>query len=78
MHAWLLLGLSNAVLATGLAIVAAVVTRFVRRPEVAALLWLLVLIKLVSPPLVSIPWAHTHSTVVLERHSSADPRKVVL
>jgi beta-lactamase regulating signal transducer with metallopeptidase domain len=78
MHAWVLAALSNAVLATGLAIVVAVVTRFVRRPETVALLWLLVLVKLVAPPLLSVPWAHSGSTVVLERLASSSPRELVL
>ena len=78
MHAWLLAGLSNAVLATGLSIVAAFVTRFVRRPETVALVWLLVLVKFVAPPLVSMPWVHSRSMVVLERLGSSSPREVIL
>ena len=53
------LGLSNAVVAALIAVVAAVVTWRVRhRPALACGLWLLVLLKLVTPPLVSVslPW----------------------
>ena len=43
---------SNAVLATFLALAVYVATRFIRRPHVAYWLWMLVLIKLVTPPVV--------------------------
>ena len=46
------IGLLNAVIATGLALVAMVASRFVRRPAVVHALWVLVLLKLVTPPLV--------------------------
>jgi beta-lactamase regulating signal transducer with metallopeptidase domain len=48
-------GFSNAVLATGLAALAAGVTCVCRRPALAHALWLLVLLKLLTPPLVPIP-----------------------
>ena len=49
---------SNIVLAGLLAVLAFVVSRLWRNPQVAHALWLLVLIKLVTPPIVSIenPW----------------------
>ena len=47
--------LSNVVIATLLAAIAAGVGCFVRRPPVIYALWLLVLLKLVTPPLVRIP-----------------------
>jgi beta-lactamase regulating signal transducer with metallopeptidase domain len=47
--------LSNAAIATVLALVAAVASRNCRRPQVVYALWLLVLLKLVTPPLVRIP-----------------------
>jgi beta-lactamase regulating signal transducer with metallopeptidase domain len=52
-------GLSNAVAAGALAVVAAAVGHFCRRPAVSHALWLLVLLKLVTPPLIDhpIPWA---------------------
>jgi beta-lactamase regulating signal transducer with metallopeptidase domain len=49
-------GLSNAVAASALAVVAAVVGYFCRRPAVRHALWLLVLLKLVTPPVyVAVP-----------------------
>ncbi|HLW67985.1 MAG TPA: M56 family metallopeptidase [Gemmataceae bacterium] len=53
---WLLhVGLSNAVLSALLAGVVWVITRKVRRPAVVHSLWLLVLLKLVTPPFMSLP-----------------------
>jgi beta-lactamase regulating signal transducer with metallopeptidase domain len=51
-------GLGNALVALVLAVVALIVGLACRRPAVAHALWLLVLIKLVTPPLlsVSLPW----------------------
>jgi beta-lactamase regulating signal transducer with metallopeptidase domain len=48
-------GLGNAVAATALAILAAVVGRCGRRPALVHSLWLLVLLKLVTPPLIHVP-----------------------
>jgi beta-lactamase regulating signal transducer with metallopeptidase domain len=70
------IGLSNAVVATFLAVVALAVTRLWRAPALAHVLWLMVLVKLVTPPLVSIPipwsisqWAATPKPV--DRHDDA-------
>src|SRR5262245_26461016 len=54
----LLILVSNLVIAGALAVVAAVVTRQSRNPHLAHALWLLVLIKLVTPPLwlLPVPW----------------------
>jgi beta-lactamase regulating signal transducer with metallopeptidase domain len=49
------IGVSNAVMATALAVLAAALSRLCRRPAFAHALWLLVLAKLVTPPLVGIP-----------------------
>src|SRR5262249_5366761 len=51
-------GLSNAALATALALSAAIASRLCRRPALAHSLWLLVLLKLLTPPLwrVPLPW----------------------
>ena len=49
------MGLSNACLSLALAIVAMVVGAKARRPQLAPMLWLLVFIKLVTPPIVKIP-----------------------
>jgi beta-lactamase regulating signal transducer with metallopeptidase domain len=48
-------GLLNAVLATGLALVAAAARFLRRRPALVHALWLLVLLKLVTPPFLAIP-----------------------
>jgi beta-lactamase regulating signal transducer with metallopeptidase domain len=48
----LLVGVSNAVVAGALAVVAGAAGRLCRRPALAHSLWLLVLLKLVTPPLV--------------------------
>src|SRR5262249_7470552 len=60
------MGLSNALLAGSLALVALVVGRFSRRPALVHCLWVLVLLKLVTPPVVSLPvpgWQTTEPTV---------------
>ena len=71
------IGLSNACIALALAIVALVVEATVKRPQLAHLLWLLVFIKLVTPPLVSIPIVTTggltdNTTVIIQDHSQLD------
>ena len=48
-------GLSNALMAGALAVFAAMVGLICRRPALVHALWLLVLIKLVTPPLVPLP-----------------------
>lgn len=55
MTAFLEAGLRNAAMATVLALVVAVVTRIVRRPALAHALWLLVLLRLVMPPIWTLP-----------------------
>ena len=55
MELFLEIGLSNAVVALGLALLAFGAGRMFRRPAVTHGLWLLVLIKLVTPPLAWIP-----------------------
>ena len=49
------MGLSNACLSLALAIVAVVVGATAKRPYLAHMLWVLVLVKLVTPPIVTIP-----------------------
>jgi beta-lactamase regulating signal transducer with metallopeptidase domain len=48
------IGLANAIMASGLALLAAIVGFFCRRPAVRHTLWLLVLLKLITPPVWSI------------------------
>ncbi len=55
------IALSNAVVATGLAVAAALAGRLGRRPALAHGLWLLVLVKLLTPPLLEIPVAWPQS-----------------
>jgi beta-lactamase regulating signal transducer with metallopeptidase domain len=49
------LGLSNALTAAALAVPVALLARVGRRPALTHALWLLVLLKLVTPPLLSVP-----------------------
>jgi beta-lactamase regulating signal transducer with metallopeptidase domain len=49
------LGVGNALMALPLALAAALVGRFGRRPALTHALWLLVLVKLVTPPLLPLP-----------------------
>jgi WD40 repeat protein/beta-lactamase regulating signal transducer with metallopeptidase domain len=51
------LGLANAVCAAVLAVLAVAAGRWLRRPALTHCLWLLVLVKLVTPPLFSLPLA---------------------
>src|SRR6266542_5409804 len=55
MNSLLHVALSNAVVATALAVVTVVVGRFCRRPALTHGLWLLVLLKLGTAPLVKVP-----------------------
>lgn len=50
------IGLINAALATILAIVVWLATRVWRQPVLVHALWVIVLIKLVTPPMINIPW----------------------
>ena len=56
MQTLLEIGLVNAVMATGLAFLAALIGRFCRRPAVMHLLWILVLLKLMTPPAMWVPF----------------------
>ncbi len=49
------IGLSNALAATVLAVAVAIISRVVRRPALIHSLWVLVLLKLVMPPLWTVP-----------------------
>src|SRR6478672_3261097 len=53
---WLIsTGLTNAALATLLALVALAISRLVRSPALTHLLWIVVLLKLFTPPLFHVP-----------------------
>ncbi len=60
------MALSNACIALVLAMAAVAVEATIRRPQLAYLLWLLVVVKLITPPLVTIP-------VVTELGAQAGP-----
>lgn len=68
------IGLSNACISLALAIFALVVEVTVKRPHLAHLLWLLVFVKLVTPPIVmipilTIPGQPDNTVVAMEDHS---------
>ena len=67
------LGLSNAVLATLLAILVAILAAVCRRPALTHALWLLVLLKLVTPPLlpVALPWPSPLAEMPTDRKTTA-------
>ncbi len=71
------IGLSNAAVAAVLALAALLVSRFVRRPALAHALWVLVLVKLVTPPLrlIELDWPRTNPEPAAETAtvSSAAP-----
>jgi beta-lactamase regulating signal transducer with metallopeptidase domain len=73
------IALSNAVVATLLAGLAAVVSRFCRRPALVHGLWLLVFLKLVTPPLVpvSVSWLSLEAVPLPVRASSATTHEAV-
>jgi bla regulator protein blaR1 len=55
--------LANALVAFGLALLAALVARWGRRPALAHVLWIIVLLKLVTPPLFSLQWPLSRAAV---------------
>jgi beta-lactamase regulating signal transducer with metallopeptidase domain len=75
------IGLSNAVLATLLALLAAAVSLVLRRPALCHSLWLLVFLKLLTPPLYRVPvpaLAPVAVPVVEETWQEAPPAEEVL
>ena len=62
------IGLSNACFSLVLAIVAMVAGAKARRPHLAWLLWLLVFVKLLTPPVVTIPVA-TETVALSNNHT---------
>src|SRR4051812_8490224 len=60
------LGFTNAAIATILAIVVWLTTRVCRQPALAQLLWALVLVKLVTPPIVAVPWHFRTSSAMVD------------
>ncbi len=70
-NSWLEIGLSNALLATGLAVLAVIVTRRMR-PQWALAVWLLVLLKLLMPPLWNAPLGSLRGVLALESTAGYD------
>jgi beta-lactamase regulating signal transducer with metallopeptidase domain len=73
MNALLHIGLTNAVMATVLAVAAAAAGKLLRRPALGHALWLLVLVKLVTPPLVIVPIAWPEQPAVSAVAEFTDP-----
>jgi hypothetical protein len=86
MSTLLQIGLSNAVAAILLAVIAAVVTPFLRQPKRRHAVWLLVLAKLVTPPMfnISVPipeWMSGRGSLpdggeVVAQHERTAPREL--
>lgn len=73
METLLQIGLSNAVGSAVLAVLAAGLSRIVRRPALTHVLWVIVLLKLVTPPLIVVPvrgWTLPRQ-IALEQHPQA-------
>jgi len=69
---FLQIGLSNACFSLGLAVVAVVVGATTKRPHLTHLLWVLVFVKLVTPPIVTIPvlTVPVQPDVLIEKNSA--------
>lgn len=63
---------SNVALSAALALIAVALTRVWRSPQLAHALWLLVLLKLISPPLMAVPIAISGAMSFSERVPSAE------
>ncbi len=72
MEAILGLGLTNAVMAGALAIAAAIVSRVARRPALAHGLWMIVMVKLITPPLWNVALPDVRSWIAAKT-STAEP-----
>src|SRR5437870_1573950 len=70
------IGLSNIAMAAALAVVAVIVGRAFRRPALTHSLWLLVLIKLITPPLFYVPVAFL--TSLAAETAAKEPEALVL
>src|SRR5213080_4180581 len=76
MATFLHVALANLAVATVLAILAVLAGRFSRRPALVHSLWLLVLLKLITPPLVPlriIPWPEQPAVEVSEPEAAQQP-----
>jgi beta-lactamase regulating signal transducer with metallopeptidase domain/protein involved in polysaccharide export with SLBB domain len=70
------IGITNAAVATGVAVLVWCVTRIWRQPSLVQLLWVLVLVKLVTPPLVSVPWHFERSSTISRVSAEAHPATI--
>ena len=66
-------GLSNACLACLLAILATIVSARFKQPQVAHILWLLVMVKLITPPLIAVPISFPGMQAQVSYTPSAEP-----
>ena len=66
---------SNVLFAAALVVVAVIITRLWRSPQLAHALWALVLLKLITPPItvLPVPTAWVHSSIVSEVSESESP-----
>ncbi len=67
---------SNAAIATALALLAALVGRVTTKPQITHTLWVLVLVKLVTPPVVHIPEDYSVSAAVALKSSGESVKNV--
>lgn len=77
-HSWPEVLLSNAIVATLLALVVSIAMWFPLRPAARHVLWLIVLLKLVTPPLVrfELPWAITPGSAREAKSTVHDPQEI--
>lgn len=68
------LALCNAIIATLLALIVIALGRWIRRPAILHALWLLVFLKLFTPPLISIPISIPSQSPVLNTEPTYEPR----
>jgi beta-lactamase regulating signal transducer with metallopeptidase domain len=78
MHSWSEFLISNAIVATALALLVSIVTWFPVRPAARHLLWLIVLLKLVTPPLMRVEWpAAITSRLAIESETPLHDAEVI-
>ena len=63
---------NNAAISLGLALIALIVGRAIKRPFITHLLWLLVLMKLLTPPIIMIPAFPVAWVTAIESHAAFD------
>lgn len=73
MNAVVQAAISNATVAAGIALAALVAARLFRRPSLTHALWVLVLVKLVTPPLFEVPFTLTLDAPAAESPAEIEP-----